>query len=146
MARQLGLPQERRASGNSPRNSLELHDTPEKAVNCLSFGYLPAGALGIVGFRSIGKDTTRRDVSKPIGSGRDAEALSRSADYRVLRRLVPRPTSLPAAGQEVRTGILLDTETTGLDHAKDEMIELGMVKFDYTPDGRIVGSATPSLP
>ncbi|WP_271574733.1 exonuclease domain-containing protein [Bradyrhizobium sp. CCBAU 11361] len=32
-----------------------------------------------------------------------------------------------------------DTETTGLDHAKDEIIELGMVKFDYTPDGRIVG-------
>ncbi|MCP1775133.1 DNA polymerase III alpha subunit (gram-positive type) [Bradyrhizobium japonicum] len=47
--------------------------------------------------------------------------------------------SPPAFGQEVRTGILLDTETTGLEHAKDELIELGMVKFDYTPDGRIVG-------
>ncbi|WP_246510259.1 3'-5' exonuclease [Bradyrhizobium glycinis] len=46
---------------------------------------------------------------------------------------------MPTAGQEVRTGVLLDTETTGLDHAKDEIIELGMVKFDYTPDGRIVG-------
>src|SRR3954468_12146203 len=68
-----------------------------------------------------------------------AEALSQSTDYRVLRRLVPRPTSQPACGQEVRTGILLDTETTGLDHAKDEIIELGMVKFDYTPEGRIVG-------
>lgn len=68
-----------------------------------------------------------------------AEALSRSTDYRVLRRLVPRPTSMPASGQETKTGILLDTETTGLDHAKDEIIELGMVKFDYTPDGRIVG-------
>jgi DNA polymerase-3 subunit epsilon len=68
-----------------------------------------------------------------------AEALSQSTDYRVLRRLVPRPTSQPAFGQEVRTGILLDTETTGLDHAKDEIIELGMVKFDYTPEGRIVG-------
>jgi len=67
-----------------------------------------------------------------------AEALSRSADYRVLRRLVPRPLS-PPAGQETRTGILLDTETTGLDHARDEIIELGMVKFDYLADGRIVG-------
>lgn len=46
---------------------------------------------------------------------------------------------MPTVGQEVRTGILLDTETTGLDHAKDEIIELGMVKFDYTPEGRIVG-------
>lgn len=68
-----------------------------------------------------------------------AEALSRSPDYRILRRLVARPTSIPTAEQEVRTGILLDTETTGLDHTKDEIIELGMVKFDYTPDGRIVG-------
>lgn len=68
-----------------------------------------------------------------------AETLARSPDYRVLRRLAARPTYLPAAGQEVRTGILLDTETTGLDYAKDEIIELGMVKFDYAADGRIVG-------
>src|SRR5579883_568394 len=68
-----------------------------------------------------------------------AEALSRSTDYRVLRRLVPRPTSLPIQGQETKVGILLDTETTGLDHHKDEIIELGMVKFDYLADGRIVG-------
>ncbi|WP_247495238.1 exonuclease domain-containing protein [Bradyrhizobium sp. 164] len=68
-----------------------------------------------------------------------AQALSRSTDYRVLRRLVPRPTSMPASGQETRIGILLDTETTGLDHRKDELIELGMVKFDYTPNGRIIG-------
>ncbi|MHC4053348.1 3'-5' exonuclease [Bradyrhizobium sp. 25ACV] len=68
-----------------------------------------------------------------------AEALARSPDYRVLRRLVARPTCIPTPGLEVRTGILLDTETTGLDHTKDEIIELGMVKFEYTPDGRIVG-------
>ncbi|MGY3356292.1 DNA polymerase-3 subunit epsilon [Bradyrhizobium sp. GM0.4] len=68
-----------------------------------------------------------------------AEALGRSTDYRVLRRLVPRPIFTPTIGQETRVGILLDTETTGLDHRKDEIIELGMVKFDYTPEGRIVG-------
>jgi DNA polymerase-3 subunit epsilon len=68
-----------------------------------------------------------------------AEALSRSTDYRVLRRLVPRPTSMPASGRETKIGILLDTETTGLDHSTHEIIELGMVKFDYAPDGRVVG-------
>jgi DNA polymerase-3 subunit epsilon len=68
-----------------------------------------------------------------------AEALARSGDYRVLRRLLPRPVRPATPGPEVRTAILLDTETTGLDHARDEIMELGMVKFDYLPDGRIVG-------
>lgn len=68
-----------------------------------------------------------------------AETLSRSPDYRVLRRLVASSRYVPTLGQDVRTGVLLDTETTGLDHAKDEIIELGMVKFDYLADGRIVG-------
>jgi DNA polymerase-3 subunit epsilon len=68
-----------------------------------------------------------------------AEALCRSADYRVLRRLVPRQPYRSPAGCETPTAVLLDTETTGLDHARDEIIELGMLKFDYTSDGRIVG-------
>jgi DNA polymerase III subunit epsilon len=68
-----------------------------------------------------------------------AEALAKSADYRVLRRLVPRTTFPPSIGQSTKTGVLFDVETTGLDQAKDEVIELGMVKFDYMPDGRIVG-------
>ena len=68
-----------------------------------------------------------------------AEALAKSVDYRVLRRLVPRRTFTPSIGQSTKTGVLLDVETTGLDQQKDEVIELGMVKFDYLPDGRITG-------
>lgn len=67
-----------------------------------------------------------------------AEALARSADYRVLRRLVPRASFTPSI-EHAKTAILLDVETTGLDQAKDEVVELGMIKFDYLPDGRIVG-------
>lgn len=78
-------------------------------------------------------------LTTPIDFEAMVETLARSPDYRILRRLVARSPYVPTAGQEVRTGVLLDTETTGLDHARDEIIELGMVKFDYTPDGRVVG-------
>src|SRR5690242_6957618 len=67
-----------------------------------------------------------------------AEALAQSPNYRVLRRLVPRTSFTPAEGP-TKTAIPLDVETTGLDQRKDEVVELGMVKFDYLPDGRIAG-------
>jgi DNA polymerase-3 subunit epsilon len=68
-----------------------------------------------------------------------ADALAKTGDYRVLRRLVPRTTFVPSIGEVTKTGVLIDVETTGLDQQKDEIIELGMVKFDYLPDGRIAG-------
>ncbi len=64
----------------------------------------------------------------------DAEAMARALethpDYRVLRRLQPRldwPESVP--GQTVRHVLLLDTETTGLNQAKDKIIELAMLRI-----------------
>jgi DNA polymerase III subunit epsilon len=66
-----------------------------------------------------------------------AETLAKSPDYRVLRRLTPRTEFAPCEGRPTKTGILLDVETTGLDTARDEVIELAMVKFTYLPDDRI---------
>ncbi|MBO0904818.1 3'-5' exonuclease [Jiella sonneratiae] len=73
----------------------------------------------------------------------DLEAMARrieaSGDYRVLRRLRPRPVVAgwsPAARRDgERIGVILDTETTGLDAAADEIIELGMVMFTHDEKG-----------
>ena len=62
-----------------------------------------------------------------------AAVLRADADYRVLRRLEARliPTSAP--GGTVRRAVFLDTETTGTDLARDEVVELSMIAFDYDP-------------
>jgi DNA polymerase-3 subunit epsilon len=36
-----------------------------------------------------------------------------------------------------KLAVIVDTETTGLDHTRDEVIEIGMVAFSYDDDGRI---------
>lgn len=65
-----------------------------------------------------------------------AQALEESGEYRVLRRLAFRQHfSTPT--EPTKVGILLDVETTGLDTASDEVVELGMVKFSYHPDGTV---------
>ncbi len=72
-----------------------------------------------------------------------AQALERSGGYRVLRRLAPMAQRLAPTGVQTRQGLFVDTETTGLDAARDEIIELAMVPFTYGVDGEIydVGDA-----
>ncbi len=57
-------------------------------------------------------------------------ALEAHPDYRVLRRLVP-PLAFPgpAQGETLRV-LLLDTETTGLQASRDQVIELALLAFD----------------
>lgn len=68
-----------------------------------------------------------------------AAALERCGEYRVLRRQRPRKTFDPPGDAEVRSGLLVDVETTGLD-ASSEVIEIGLLPFTYTADGRIVSA------
>lgn len=64
-------------------------------------------------------------------------ALEETGQYRVLRRLDLARRLQPNDGAPVRRGIFLDIETNGLDPLNSEPIELAMVPFDYTTDGRV---------
>jgi DNA polymerase-3 subunit epsilon len=66
-----------------------------------------------------------------------AAVLNASGRYRVLRRLEPHSVITPPDASKTRLGLFVDVETTGLDPSKDEVIELAMVPFTYSLDGRI---------
>ena len=53
-----------------------------------------------------------------------AKELEQSGNYRVLRRMTPRPILHEPLDEGEKIGVTVDVETTGLDHAKNEIIEL----------------------
>lgn len=74
---------------------------------------------------------------------RMARALEAHPDYRVTRRLVPRLQWVPSQAQRLCTVVILDTETTGLDAAKEKIIELALLKVQVDLDtGLPVGDVT----
>lgn len=66
-----------------------------------------------------------------------AARLEASGGYRILRRVAPGTCIHAPDSTPTRRGIFLDVETTGLSSSTDEIIELAMVPFDFTDDGRI---------
>src|SRR5665647_691572 len=68
-----------------------------------------------------------------------ARHLEATGNYKILRRLVPRTPTPAPAGYTGKVGIILDFETTGLDPAKDKIIEVAMVKFQYSEADEIIG-------
>ena len=86
----------------------------------------------------------RRPVSPPPAVAMDlaamATALERNPDYRVLRRLQPVLHFDRVPQGALMRVLVLDTETTGLDHASDKIIELAMLQVDVdTATGLPVG-------
>lgn len=63
-----------------------------------------------------------------------AKQLEAHPDYRVLRRLAPRTEFAAPDGRPLLKGVIVDTETTGLDPATDKIIEIGLVIFEFDPE------------
>lgn len=85
------------------------------------------------------KDSKGRNYQKEAMNILEAEiaiaALHATGDYKVIRKLNLERDSrfTKKAVQGSRVALCLDTETTGLDHAIDNIIELGIVAFEYNP-------------
>lgn len=84
-----------------------------------------------------GGPSTSRQRDECWDAEADANRLEATGDYRVLRRLVPRPIVARQDSAFPYLAVLVDTETTGLQHARDEVIEIGAVAFTYDSNGRI---------
>ena len=66
-----------------------------------------------------------------------AETLGKSGKYRIIKQYQkPKYYHLEDTSPKL-IGIFVDVETTGLDYTQDKVIELGMVRFEYSEDGRI---------
>ena len=66
-----------------------------------------------------------------------AATLQASGEYRILRRLQPRDAYHKPDGSRLHRGVYIDVETTGLDPSTDEIIEIAVLPFDFSSDGRI---------
>ncbi|WP_423827828.1 exonuclease domain-containing protein [Sinorhizobium meliloti] len=66
-----------------------------------------------------------------------AQLLEERGSDRVLRKLVGREIVATERLGYPRVGVIVDTETTGLDHRKDEVIEIGAVAFTFDDEGDI---------
>ncbi len=88
--------------------------------------------------------TRSQVIGVPIDADVVARALDRHDDYRVLRRI--RRMDLRSGRMGVGRsliGIAVDVETTGLDHARHEVIELAVQRFRLDALFRIVETGRP---
>lgn len=84
------------------------------------------------------------------------DELELTGDFKVLRRFIPPYSYLPPDGSEesLKTAMVIDTETTGLDKGSDKIIEIGYVLARFLPEtgqiyditGRYNGIQDPGFP
>jgi DNA polymerase-3 subunit epsilon len=98
-------------------------------------------AKPVVDMRPQRSDAPSRSKSRTAAVSLTGEEMVRmledSGQYRILRKLIPRQLSTIRRAEFERIGVILDTETTGLNWRTDEVIEIGLVAFTFDEFGKI---------
>jgi DNA polymerase-3 subunit epsilon len=98
-------------------------------------------AKPVVDVRPQRSDAPSRSKSRTVAVSLTGEEMVRkledSGQYRILRKLIPRKLSTIRRAEFERIGVILDTETTGLNWRTDEVIEIGLVAFTFDEFGKI---------
>ena len=63
-----------------------------------------------------------------------AQQLEANPNYRVQRKLAPQSAFAESDGRPLARGVIVDTETTGLNQDTDKIMEIGLVVFEYDPE------------
>lgn len=80
---------------------------------------------------------SRPHVTHDLPEDAMVRQLEETGRYHILRKLEPRKVAqIIRPGFPLR-GAIIDTETTGLDHRKDEIIEIGVIGFTFHASGNI---------
>jgi DNA polymerase-3 subunit epsilon len=78
----------------------------------------------------------QKEPMNPLEAEIAITALQSTGEFTVLRKLNltkdSRFSQRQVQGSKI--GLCIDTETTGLDHTEDKIIELGIVAFEYNPE------------
>ena len=78
----------------------------------------------------------KRVVAADLTDEQMVRRLEDSGKYRVIRKIVPRPVVAQPRPGFPRIGVLIDTETTGLNARTEEVIEIGVIAFTYDDEGQ----------
>ena len=66
-----------------------------------------------------------------------ADELIKTGDFKVIKRFEPVEYYNKGSSDDLKIGVYLDTETTGMDADDDEIIELALVPFEFDKAGNI---------